>query len=50
MNLKIPKNKGVDLKLSADKISTEALENFKGTNNKDEINGSVSGGRDTGKS
>jgi len=44
VNLKIPKNKGIDLKLSANKISTESLENFKGTNNKDEIDGTVSGG------
>jgi DUF4097 and DUF4098 domain-containing protein YvlB len=44
VNLKIPKNKGIDLKLSANKISTETLENFKGTNNKDEIDGTVSGG------
>ena len=44
VNLKIPKNKGIDLKLYANKISTETLENFKGTNNKEEIDGTVSGG------
>ena len=44
VNLKIPKNKGIDLKLSAMKISTETFENFKGTNNKEEIVGTVSGG------
>ena len=44
MNLKIPKNKGIDLKLSGGKISTGTLENFKGTNNKEQIDGTVSGG------
>ena len=44
VNLKIPKNKGIDLKLSGGKISTGTLENFKGTNNKEQIDGTVSGG------
>lgn len=44
VNLKIPKNQGIDLKLSANRISTETLENFKGTNSKEEIEGTVSGG------
>ncbi len=44
VKLEIPKNKGADLKLSANKISTETLQDFKGTNTKDEITGSVSGG------
>ena len=44
VNLKIPKNKGANLKLYAMKISTETLENFKGTNNKEEIEGTLSGG------
>ncbi|MEP6949364.1 MAG: DUF4097 family beta strand repeat-containing protein [Ginsengibacter sp.] len=44
VNLEIPKNKGIDLKLYASKISTETLENFKGKNSKEEIDGTVSGG------
>jgi hypothetical protein len=44
VDLKIPRKKGIDLKLYAGKISTEELEDFKGTNNKEEINGTVNGG------
>ena len=44
VNLKIPKNTGINLKLYAMKISTETFENFKGTNNKEEIEGTLSGG------
>ena len=44
VSLEIPKNTGVDLDLSAMKISAEKLENFSGTNSKDEIRGTVSGG------
>lgn len=44
INLTLPKNTGMDLKLSAMKISTENLENFSGNNSKDEINGTVNGG------
>jgi len=44
VRLTLPKNKGMDLKLNAMKISTQNLENFNGTNNKDEINGTVNGG------
>jgi hypothetical protein len=44
VSLEIPKNTGVDLKLSAMKISTENLENFSGTNSTGEINGTVNGG------
>ncbi|HUZ58538.1 MAG TPA: hypothetical protein VMU83_07140 [Hanamia sp.] len=44
VDLILPKNTGMDLKLSAMKISTENLENFSGNNSKDEINGTVNGG------
>jgi hypothetical protein len=44
VRLNLPKNKGMDLKLNAMKISTQNLENFNGTNSKDEINGTVNGG------
>jgi hypothetical protein len=44
VNLEIPKNTGVDLKLSAMKISTGSLENFNGSNSNDEIKGTVNGG------
>ncbi|HEV8083585.1 MAG TPA: hypothetical protein VGP55_10305 [Chitinophagaceae bacterium] len=44
VNLQIPKNIGVDLKLSAMKISTGTMENFKGNLNKEEINGALNGG------
>ena len=44
VHLTIPKNTGMDLKLSAMKISTQNLQNFSGTNNKDEIKGTVNGG------
>lgn len=44
VHLTIPKNIGLDLKLSAMKISTQNLQNFSGTNNKDQIKGTVNGG------
>jgi DUF4097 and DUF4098 domain-containing protein YvlB len=44
INLTIPKKTGMDLKLSAMKISTQNLENFSGTNSTKEINGSMNGG------
>jgi hypothetical protein len=44
VNLVIPKNTGIDLKLYADKISAVTLENFSGTNSNEEIKGTVSGG------
>ena len=44
VNLEIPKSTGVDLNLSAMKISTQALENFSGTNSGDKIKGTVNGG------
>jgi hypothetical protein len=43
VNLTIP-NKGVDLKLSANKISTEKLNNFTGSVEDDNINGKLNGG------
>ncbi len=44
MNLQLPKNAGVDLKLTAMKISTGKMENFKGSLDKEEVNGSLNGG------
>jgi hypothetical protein len=44
VTLAIPKNKGIDLQLYADKIATASLENFSGTNSTDAIKGTVSGG------
>ena len=44
VNLEIPKSTGIDLKLSAMKISTGTLENFNGTNSNEEIKGTVNGG------
>ena len=44
VNLQIPKNAAVDLKLSAMKISTGNMENFKGNLGKDEVDGALNGG------
>lgn len=44
IDLQIPKNKGLNLKLSGDKIKTESLNNFSGTTDEDEINGTLNGG------
>jgi hypothetical protein len=44
IDLEIPKNKGLNLKLSGDKIKTESLNNFSGTTDEDEINGTLNGG------
>jgi DUF4097 and DUF4098 domain-containing protein YvlB len=44
VNLELPKSTGVDLNLSAMKISTQTLENFSGTNSNDKIKGTVNGG------
>ena len=44
VNLQIPKSKGVNLELSAMKISTGSLENFNGSKTNEEIKGTVSGG------
>jgi DUF4097 and DUF4098 domain-containing protein YvlB len=44
VRLSIPKNTGMDLKLTAVKISTQNLQNFNGTNSKDKIIGTVNGG------
>ncbi len=44
IDLTIPANKGVDLKLSADKIKTGNLQNFSGSAEDHEINGKLNGG------
>jgi len=44
IELELPANKGLDLKLSGDKIKTDLLGNFKGKIEEDEINGTVNGG------
>ena len=44
IDLQIPKNKGLDLNLYAGKIKTDALENFNGSVNDDEVKGKLNGG------
>lgn len=44
IDLQIPNNRGVDLKLRGDKINTFTLNNFSGTVEEDEINGKLNGG------
>ncbi|MEO7561089.1 MAG: hypothetical protein ABIT07_00770 [Ferruginibacter sp.] len=44
ITLQIPKNKGADLRLSARKIITEALSNFTGKMEDDNITGAINGG------
>jgi hypothetical protein len=44
VSLKLPKNTGMDVKFNAMRISTENLENFSGSNSKEEIKGTVNGG------
>jgi hypothetical protein len=44
IGLSIPKNKGVDLKLNAEKIKTDALSNFSGSMEEHEVYGKLNGG------
>lgn len=44
INLEIPANKGIDLKLRGDKINTSTLTNFSGSVEDDEIDGKLNGG------
>jgi hypothetical protein len=44
INLRMPNNKGIDLKLRGDKIKTTTLTNFSGTVEDDEIDGKINGG------
>ncbi|MEO6328382.1 MAG: hypothetical protein ABIO55_05600 [Ginsengibacter sp.] len=44
IDLQMPGNKGVDLKLTADKIKTASLNNFNGKSDDDEIRGTLNGG------
>jgi hypothetical protein len=44
INLQMPNNKGVDLKLRGDKINTTTLTNFSGSVEDDEIDGKLNGG------
>jgi Toastrack DUF4097 len=44
IDLELPKGKGMDLDLSADKIKTGHLENFNGKMDDDEVNGKLNGG------
>jgi hypothetical protein len=44
IDLVIPKNKGANLKLNAQKIKTSGLENFSGSKEDDEIKGKLNGG------
>jgi len=45
--LELPKNKGLDLKLEADRIKTDKLENFSGDVDEDKIKGKLNGGGTT---
>jgi hypothetical protein len=44
VTLQIPDNKGVDLNLKGDRVSTPSLANFKGSVEKDEVRGALNGG------
>ena len=44
IDLQVPKNVGFDLQINADKISTDALSNFNGSTEENEIRGSINGG------
>jgi hypothetical protein len=44
IDLELPKGKGIDLDLSADKIKTDHLDNFNGKMDDDEVNGKLNGG------
>lgn len=44
VHLQLPKGKGLDLKLTAMKIDTDALENFNGKKEDDEVEGKLNGG------
>jgi DUF4097 and DUF4098 domain-containing protein YvlB len=44
ISLRLPKNKGMDLRLTGDRIQSETLANFKGSQDKERIEGSVNGG------
>ena len=44
VELELPKGKGVDLSLEADKIKTDRMENFNGKMNEDEVEGKLNGG------
>lgn len=44
VDIRIPVNKSVDLKLSGQRVTTTALSNFKGTMDKEEVEGKLNGG------
>jgi DUF4097 and DUF4098 domain-containing protein YvlB len=44
IDLEVPKNVGFDLQINADRISTDALSNFNGRTEENEIRGSINGG------
>jgi hypothetical protein len=44
IDLQLPKNKGIDLDLSAEKIKTDHLDNFSGKVSEEEVNGKLNGG------
>jgi len=44
IDLELPKNKGLDLKLDADKIKTDALNNFTGSMKENKLHGKLNGG------
>ncbi len=44
INLSLPGNKGLDLKISGDKVKADKISNFSGSIEKDAINGKLNGG------
>jgi hypothetical protein len=44
IDLELPKGKGMDLDLSADRIKTDHLDNFNGKIDDDEVSGKLNGG------
>jgi len=44
IDLELPKGKGIDLDLSADKIKTDHLDNFNGKVDDDQVSGKLNGG------
>jgi hypothetical protein len=44
IDLELPKGKGLDLNLSADKVKTDHMENFSGKMEEDKVEGKLNGG------
>jgi hypothetical protein len=44
VDLEVPKNKGLDLRLNASKIKTDPLSNFSGSMEENQLHGKLNGG------